>query len=202
MESPPTTLLEILTFVVVVLVAGFEFYKWYRDKQFKADTEARHEMIATGLAGLKAEHEKKHTIHKVQFEKEFQVYEDLWETMVKTTHTTTTFERYISGIADIIKKKEVYAGRIKEAQDFAQKSTEIVFCNKPFYLEDIYNLCVDVNKHCLEHLVYLIGQFKKGIFVNKNDASNLLRVIDPIMSQIDKAIQEQIGFIKKAKIVE
>ena len=141
-------------------------------------------------------------VTKDQFETEFNIYKELWRIIAQTSHATTIIEDYAMGISNVTTRNNLRANKIKEAFKFATEGNDIIFLNKPFYSEYIYSLCVDVNMHCLTHLKSRIAQFDKGQFTDEIGSARLKRIIDPMILQIDKAIQKQIGFIKEAEIFE
>ena len=173
------------------IVALWEYYRWKKNKKDTKDIER-----------LKAEYAKRQTIHRVQFETEFNIYKDLWRNMVKISEAITLLDAYISKSKDNPEEKQFCVEKIDETKDWIMEAHSFYFLNKPFYSKPIYILCEELIAHCFKQLEYLTNQFKKQERTDKLGMVLLSNVIGPIMTKIDEAIQKQIGFIKKAEIVQ
>ncbi len=205
--------LKHLTFGVVFLVAVGGALRWFIDtlanrrrdrkqRKFARETQGRQEQLSKELADLRAEYEKKHTMHKVQFEREFEIYRDLWESLLRISTLVLTIDPYVSGGKDIEEKKEFCCKKINATINFVAKTSKIVNNNSPFYTGRIHELCFELTSNCITHLTTLAENFDNGIYTDKIGAALLEEIITPLLAKINSAIKERIGFIEESEIVE
>ena len=80
---------------------------------------------------IKSELQRKNTIHKLQFEKEFNLYEELWKALVDVRSTVT-----ITPTIDRTPKDQalydVYKGRLEIASDAFNKANDLFKYHRPF----------------------------------------------------------------------
>ncbi len=205
--------LEHLTFGLLCLVALGGAIKWIIDtllnrrrdrkqRDFARETEERQKNLSKDIEGLKAEYAKKQTIHKVQFETEFNIYKDLWKHLLEISNLTTTIDPYVSSGRDTAEKKNLCSKKIIETMALVTKTGDIVGGNMPFYSTEIFELCNELTSQCLNHLTALMDKFDRGVYTDKIGAALLEEIVSPILRQIRTAIRKRIDFIEETEEVE
>jgi len=172
---------------------------WFVSKKLQAQ---KHEHDKQ-LESLKTKLGKKNTVHKLQFEKEFQLYGELWKALVDMQR----FAR-ITPVVDIIPEGEspldVYKKRWMKAADILQKAIDVLYYNIPFYHHNISELADELLTKCKNE----IGNIKSKLELEKIETEtylqNDLMFIEIISSKkdIEMAIRNRIGLLQEAEIVE
>ncbi|CAZ96801.1 hypothetical protein [Zobellia galactanivorans] len=134
--------------IIGLIMIGFGFFKWYFKTQYYNDKILKNE-------SEKLKNNKEASIHKIQFEKEFEIYNQLWGDLVNMRNSTITLRPKL----DIVNPKESETDRKKrKLEKFRQsfkKCLNTFENNKPFYSELVYeeidNLIKLVKKEILEY---------------------------------------------------
>lgn len=108
------------------------FILWYKRTQQFNDKILENE-------SKKIENDKSILVHKIQFEKEFQVYNDLWSNLIKLRNATSDlrplFTPYTKTESEEVERRK----KIFDEFNDSFKNCVITFdFNKPFYPENIY----------------------------------------------------------------
>ena len=152
------------------------------------------------LARLEAELAKKHTIHKLQFEKEFAIYSELWGSLSRLRESCS--ELVLGGQFTDKSPQEL---RKEQAAKFARAYTdvaEIVENQRPFYALKVYQ---DTSKllgvawrQMIQHAFDKETSLTKRYEQMKERLDNIRTIID----DIESSIRERIGNIGSAQLVE
>ena len=102
----------IINVLFFLIVGIWEYYRWKRNEKLTKD-----------VVGLTAEYKKKQTIHRVQFETEFNIYKELWKNMVKIATETKILDSYISAAKDSVEKKNSCLKKMREAHDLIAETS-------------------------------------------------------------------------------
>lgn len=162
------------------------------------------------LEKLKSQLEKKNTIHKLQFEKEFELYGELWKALLKVRNTIN-----ITPILDSIPEgkdfEEVYKERWELAANNFDKANGILNENLPFYHKDVSDVAKLLLDECRQHLISLKGILiypkRKSNCNDKDDkldmfdkAEEVIKKVIEAIDEIEKAIQKRIGLLQEAEL--
>src|SRR5690606_13702700 len=93
------------------------------------------------LTNLRNSGEKELHIHRLQFEKEFEVYSELWKRLLRVNRAASEF-RLLS-----IGSSNPYDQQVNELHSSYNRLNETVFNNRPFYDPRVYDLTAEVLKH-------------------------------------------------------
>jgi hypothetical protein len=152
------------------------------------------------LANLEAELAKKQTIHKLQFEKEFGIYEKLWVELVKLTDACALLDPGV----ELVHEDATFGHRAEEKAkafwDSYKSVGELVKLQRPFYAEDVSQSinklmskawmqagCTILTKQKIEH---------------NEELKTRVKEMRGIIEDIATSIRKRIGLIGSAELVE
>ena len=175
----------IICFFSVVLTF-FGFYQWYHKTQKYLDINLEKE----------AKNDNKEiVIHKMQFEKEFEVYKELWENIVDLKFHASLLRMkltYSDGNETEKQRKEKKLTEFSSAYDRCLKTFEK---NKPFYPKEVYDqlaklIMIAYNEsHEYKYDNIEMEEYWKNANENKMQILNLANVIC-------EKIRDRIGLIQ------
>ena len=87
---------------------------------------------------LKAELERGLHIHRVQFEKEFRIYEELWSKLIELQKAVLSLRPVMDMINPEESEKERKTRRLTNFGRAIEEFTDVTDKNRPFYSEDVY----------------------------------------------------------------
>ena len=87
---------------------------------------------------LKAELEKGLLVHKVQFEKEFKIYEELWSKLVELKKAALSLRPEFDMVDPKESEEERKAKRLTKFGDAIADFIDITDKNRPFYSEEVF----------------------------------------------------------------
>jgi len=155
------------------------------------------------LASLKSQLEKKNTVHKLQFEKEFQLYTELWPALydVKSKSVITPI---VDAMPEGKSSKEVYEERFKSAADAFNRANALFIEHRPFYHEDVSDATEGILGECKTYILKVKRKLSDEEIDSKtyDAAEELFTKLSGAMDNIEKKIQKRIGLLQEAKIVE
>lgn len=152
---------------------------------------------------LKSKLDKKNTVHKLQFEKEFQLYGELWKALVDVRSTAT-----ITPSLDIMPKDkssiEIYKERTERAFEAFYKANALFIYNRPFYHDDVSKITDGLLNQCLKHINRVARVLSSEKFDDKmfEKADELFEIMQKTVNDIEAAIKRRIGLLQEAEIVE
>ena len=155
------------------------------------------------LESLKSKLGKKNTVHKLQFEKEFQLYGELWKTLVDVRKTVV-----ITPTLDIMPKSkspyEVYRERYEIAVEAFNKAKNLFEDHRPFYHDDVSTITRELLSQCRENIGSVGRMLEFGNFDDElhDKADELLKKVPDAINKIEEAIKRRIGLLQEAEIVE
>jgi len=156
------------------------------------------------LENLKAKLAQKHTIHKLQFEKEFSIYGELWDALIKLKDASIYFKPGI----EIRNSEETpeQAEERKRTQFWGsyEKAVKLIKLNKPFYAKEVSE---EASK--LLSIVWdtpgLYAHFGREDEPIKEVYNNMKEAIDQMSEAIDKieaSVRKRIGIMGNTTLVE
>ena len=155
------------------------------------------------LESLKSKLQRKNTVHKLQFEKEFQLCEGLWKALVDVRKTAV-----ITPTLDIMPKDkspyDVYRERYEIAVNAFNEAKNLFEDHRPFYHDDVSKITRDLLSQCRGYIGDVGRMFKSEHFDDElhDKADKLLKKVPEAIDEIEKVIKGRIGLLQKAKIVE
>ena len=161
-------------------------------------------VIDRRLEALKSQLEKVNAIHKLQFEKEFELCDKFWKALVDVKRSAS-----ITPILDMIpagkKPIDVYKERWIEAAEKFQKALDLLDYNLPFYHDDVSEPATELLAKCKKHLIKLQITLRnggrKGVDIHEED-EKLSKMIIEVVDTIKGAIKKRIGLLQETELVE
>jgi len=147
---------------------------------------------------------KKNTVHKLQFEKEFQLYGELWKALVNVRKTAVITPTIDNRMPKVKLSCDVYRERYYIALDAFNKAKNLFEDHRPFYHDDVSKITKDLLHQCRGHIRSVGEMLESGNFDDKleNEADELLEKVPKAIDEIEKVIKGRIGLLQKAEIVE
>ena len=172
---------------------------WFVNKKLQAQ---KHEHDKQ-LESLKTKLGKKNTVHKLQFEKEFQLYGELWKALVDV-RKTAVITPFIDTMPSDKSPYDVYKERYEIAADAFNKAKNLFEDHRPFYHDDVSKITRDLLHQCRGHVGSVGQMLNSGNFDEKlhDEADKLLEKVPEAIDEIEKAIKGRIGLLQRAEIVE
>jgi len=155
------------------------------------------------LESLKSKLQRKNTVHKLQFEKEFQLCEGLWKALVDVRKTAV-----ITPTLDIMPKDkspyDVYRERYEIAVNAFNEAKNLFEDHRPFYHDDVSKITRDLLSQCRGYIGDVGRMFKSEHFDDElhDKADKLLKKVPEAIDEIEKVIKGRIGLLQEAEIVE
>lgn len=142
---------------------------------------------------LSKEIDRKNLIHKFQFEKEFNVYSDLWSKLVHLRDATIRLRPEFDFLPKEKSDAETKEERLKIQWEKFLDVLESFECNMPFYSKEIYNeingLLILANK---ERIDYHRGDKKDNEYWER--AEKNIKTVTASMEKISNLIRKRIEF--------
>jgi hypothetical protein len=174
--------------ILGIIMIGFGFLKWYYKTQYYNDKILKNES-----ENLK--NNKETSIHKIQFEKEFLIYNELWKNLIGLRNYTSSLRPQF----DIIDPKESEEERKKSRlEKFNIAFTDCVNTfdnNKPFYPKEIYD---EIDK-TIRLARKEVREYNRGEKYSKEYWENAEKNIEEIINSTNivcEKIRQRIGLIK------
>jgi len=179
------------------MIAGLAYIDKYllpkKLQEVKAD-------LLTELEKIKSIYSKEQFIHRLQFEKEFKIYLELWEQLIDLK-TDTEILIPIGGIFD---PNEVEGledeKRIKKIQESYRQVSKTIRYNKPFYGEEVYISVEQITNESFGQLLQKVRPFKSRTdpYI---EVEERLKRIGKAIYEVERAIRSRIQNMGKSKLV-
>lgn len=159
------------------------------------------------LEKLKSALSKEQFIHKLQFEKEFNLYVEIWKHLHHFRTETADIISTLKNKPDIISTLKKNKGKPRKGSIFprkfvkiVEKITEVIEYHKPFFAEEVYEKSLNFAKESAVLIVH-------SLFTEKEKKINDLEILkldkfDSIIDDIEKAIRKRIRNIGESKLIE
>jgi len=152
-------------------------------------------MQQRSIENLKSKNEKANLIHRIQFEKEFGIYEDLWAKLIELRNSTGQLRPILDYIDPNQTEEERKTERLKKV-DKAFTACLLSFDkNKPFYSKEVY----DEVEQTIRTVKKEVIEYQHGDVSDRNYRDQSEKNLDKIVSLIDNTceiIRQRIGIIK------
>lgn len=166
--------------------------------EFQEKLESIRKQHTLEIEQYKAQLEQVKLVGRVQFEKEFQIYELLWKALVRLRYTINCIEQESDGLGFSVTSEE----REQRNQNFIEAANAFYFTieeNMPFYEREIYNELTKISQIGAMKIVKVTDpsnhppttNIEKAKFVNDviNSKKNLLEVTNNIAYKIRDRIE-------------
>jgi len=136
---------------------------------------------------------------KVQLEKEFQLYGELWKALVDVRSSiiiTPTLDMMPKGKSPY----DVYKDRCDTAIDAFNKAKNLFETNRPFYHDDVSKITKEFLGRCRGYIFKVQRALSSKEFDDRlhDEADELHEIIPMAVDEIEKAIKVRIGLLPKS----
>ena len=144
---------------------------------------------------LETDAERKTLIHKFQFEKEFNVYTDLWAKLIDLRNKTVSLRPFLDSRDTNKTEDEIMIERLKEQWIKLVAVGETFDKNKPVYSKDVYKEIESLVKLArFEAIDYEHGDRRESTYWEKAD-ENVKKIVDS-MDKIANLIRKRIEVVE------
>ena len=183
-------ILSLLNMAILIFLSLFGKH-WVNKK--KKDLEK-------DLEKIKSSFSKEQFIHRLQFEKEFKIYSELWANLIKLKNSVelSIFQEAFKAFR--VNKNEIGGKLIIDLMDNINNAKRTIENNRPFYSEEIYRNALKI----VELTKSFLGQPKA---LEESDIEHLSKLVESkdqvykIIDDIELATRERIRNIGEAKLV-
>jgi len=180
--------------LIIILLSIFGKL-WADKKKLEIQNELNKELEQT-----KSSLSKERYIHRLQFEKEFRIYEELWRYLIQLQDSVSK----LIPIADICEpgrtKEEIKKERLQNVQKDYNKVQKSIKNYKPFYSEKVYKNANEILKNSIRQ-VLAIHYPDRDVVEYFTKAQKRTNEINEIIYKIEKAIRDRIHNMGKAKLL-
>jgi len=143
----------------------------------------------------KSELDKDNLIHKVQFEKEFSIYEQIWESLIEVKYATLSLQPSFDYSSD--DEEAERSLRLERLINSFREYGKAIDANRPFYAENVFAILERLWKVAQREGFDYSGTRMNNDYQRYWDRANRNR--ENILNLVDKccsAIRARIGFVK------
>jgi hypothetical protein len=149
-------LLDILYILLFVFILFLKDYMSQKGKNLATKEDVKD--ITEKVESVKMLLNQNFHVFKLQFEKEFQIYEELWSTIYELTYRTNSLRPIMDLKDPKQEEKEIKNKRLAEWGNAFNDVIKTFQHNKPFYSADIYNKVVEItnisNKESIQYKIF------------------------------------------------
>ena len=155
------------------------------------------------MESLKSKLGKKDTIHRLQFKKEFELYEELWKALFDVRSKviiTPTCDSKPRGKPTF----DVYKDRYDAALPAFNIANRLFNDHRPFYHDDVSKTTKDLLSQCRGYIFdvgRMLASGSKDAELN-DKADDLFDKSTKAIDEIEKAIKLRIGILQEAEIID
>jgi hypothetical protein len=166
--------------IPIIISVGALFWNLYQQKSIEK---------------LKRENQKSNLIHKIQFEKEFKIYEELWRNLIELRLQAGSLRPVVDSYDINESKEERKKMRLDKFVIAFNDCGQTFENNKPFYSKKIYDEISKVIKLARKE----VSEYNRGEQYSKDYWENAEKNVAVIIESTDNVcerIRERIGLIK------
>jgi hypothetical protein len=158
------------------------------------------------LESLKSELGKENAIHKLRFEKEFELYGKFWKALMDVRNSAS-----VTPMLDIMPKGseplDVYKERWLKAANMLNEAIRLLYGHLPFYHDDVSKPAKKLLDKCWKHLTNLQitlqdGRIGGGSLNMYKEDRELSTVIYEAVDAIEIVIKKRIGLLQEEESAE
>jgi hypothetical protein len=171
---------------------------WFVNKKLDAQKREHDRQ----LESLRSELGRKSTVHKLQFEKEFHLYGELWRALVDVRSTVT-----ITPTVDVSENQarcDVYKSRLEKAGKALSEANDLFRYHRPFYHDNVSKIAGNLLDQCHGYIRQTARFWDYGTAPDKlfDSADKSFKEVTEAINKIEEAIKRRIGLLQEAEIVE
>ena len=185
---PKQLLMYLIIWISGLIMICIGFFKWYFKTQYYNDKILKNES-----ENLK--NNKETSIHKIQFEKEFKIYNELWRNLIDLRNYTSSLRPEFDFIDPEESDQERKKKKLEKFNFEFSKCVNTFESNKPFYPKDVYD---EIDK-TIRLARKEVREYNQGEKYNKEYWENTEKNIEEIVNStsiVCEKIRERIGLIK------
>lgn len=148
------------------------------------------------LAQLKKENEKKLLVHKLQFEKEFNIYSSIWKELIALKNSISQLRPEIEKTLASKSFDEIKRMILGKVSGHFTELNKLIEYNQPFYAEIVYVELVKIISLSKKEILSLKFQEDIKPIDYWEDAKRNLNEIDKLSDTVCEAIRKRIGTLK------
>lgn len=155
------------------------------------------------IHNIKRNNEHQLHVHKVQFEKEFKIYNDVWAKIIAVKQTVRLLRPAMETIPPGKTKEDVWMQNLQDATSAINDLILATENNKPFYEINIYNSILELNTTTKREIITV--QHKDAFLTDiKNrmqyykDGEETIKKVEALADEVCEAIRNRIQNIKIA----
>jgi len=168
-----------ITATVIIISLSSWLGKVWASRILEQDKAKYKIQVDTLLEDLRTKEKKELFVHQLQFEKEFEIYKQLWEKVLVLGRAGTHFR---SLQMEALKPVEERFDAFRNAYN---SLNELVYFNRPFYAPKIF----DLSKRLLDTAANVAGSVKRQLDTN---IETNLDSVNILVGEICDAIRERI----------
>ncbi len=155
-------------------------------------------------AKIKSALEKEQFIHRLQFEKEFEIYLELWKKLFVLKEATEMLVLVVDYDEPGLTEEETRKIRLERAEKAYNEVQTAINHYRPFFAKDVYKNAKKILDKSLRQVLTSqypgknIEEVLKSFEKAQSRTKNILKVID----EIEKAIRHRIFDIGEAELIE
>ena len=186
-----------LFWAVIIIALGIGFYLLLKLYLIPSEVNKKTAKIKSAL-------EKEQFIHRLQFEKEFEIYLELWKKLFVLKEATEMLMPVVDYDEPGLTEEETRKIRLERAIKAYDEVRTAINHYKPFFAKDVYK---NANKILNESFKQALasqypGRNVEEFLENFERAQERTEEILNIIDKIDKSISTRIRKIGKAKLIE
>ena len=186
--------------ILLIIILYFFLDKYLVPLKVNAKLEKIRSDFLAKLEEIKSLYSKEQYIHRLQFEKEFEIYQELWTNLITLKNDARLFTLHdaLKTTGESIKEKE--GEMIIKLMDDINNAQRTIENNRPFYGEEIHENALKI----VELTKAFFGRSKD---LDEKEMEYLLKLVKreseiyEIIDNIEKAIRKRIRNIGEAKLV-
>jgi len=158
-------------------------------------------IVKKKLEKLKSSLSKERYIHKVQFEKEFDIYQNLWKELVALRRSIFTLfiPNYLFVPLDSEAENNIEVKKLERFRTVLEKATLTIEDYAPFYSQKVFEYSTEMLKlsRKLNSIYHEIKDPEEQYKKTKEKKEEMLSLIN----NIEKVIRDRIGNMGEAKLI-
>ena len=186
-----------LFWAVIIIALGIGFYLLLKLYLIPSEVNKKTEKIKSALA-------KERFIHRIQFEKEFEIYLKLWRKLFDLKEATEMLVLVVDYDEPGLTQEETRKIRLERAEKAYGEVRKAINYSKPFFAKDVYKHAKKILRESFKQVLVSqspgrhVEEFLERFGKAQKRTQDILKIID----KIEKAIRDRILNIGEAELIE
>ena len=182
---------------IIIIALGIGLYLIFKFYLIPSEVNKKTEKIKSALT-------KEQFIHRLQFEKEFEIYLKLWKKLFDLKEATEMLIPIVDFDEPGKTEDETRKIRLKRVQKAYGEVQTVINHYRPFFAKDVYKNAKNILSKSLRQALasQYPGKHGEEFLKRFEDAQKRTDDILKIIDEIDESIRAQILNIGKAKLIE